>query len=131
MELDAFRSRLGVGQGRIQPVGALPAAGEYVFVLGEDETGRLFELAAGDYAEVVQDTELTDADLVCAQLRLRAPAGVPDGLVWEASIVVDGVKRARAICPAGRERELNDLAANVSKLAGVHQVGVRLELVEA
>jgi hypothetical protein len=32
---------------------------------------------------------------------------------------------------SGRERLVTDLAANVSKLSGVHTVGVRLELVGA
>jgi hypothetical protein len=32
---------------------------------------------------------------------------------------------------AGRERVMRDLAANVSKLAGLHTVGVRLALVSA
>lgn len=130
MELDAFTSRLGVGQGRLAPLGAEPASGEHVFVLGEDEPGRAFELAAGDHAEVLQDTDLTDVDLVRAHLRLRVPAATPLGFGWEVSIVVDGAKQARASCAPGRERVLTDLAANVSKLAGVHQVGVRLELVE-
>lgn len=130
MELDAFRSRLGVGQGRIQPLAAAPPSGDHVFVLGEDEVGRLFELAAGDHAEVVQDTDLTGVDLVRAHLRLRVPASLPAGLAWEVSMVVDGAKLARATCLSGREREITDLVANVSKLAGVHQVGVRLELVE-
>ena len=130
MELDAFRSRLGVGQGRIQPLGAAPPSGDYVFVLGDDEAGRVFELVAGDHAEVVQDTDLTGVDLVRANLRLRVPASLPAGLAWEVSMIVDGAKRARATCLPGRERVLTDLAANVSKLAGVHPVGVRLELVE-
>ena len=64
-----------------------------------------------------------------AWLRLRVPAGLVAGLAWEVSITVDGAKAARATCPAGRERVLTDLAANVSKLSGTHQVGVRLELV--
>ena len=130
MELTAFESRLGIGQGRIVPVHAAPASGDYVFVLGEDEAGRLFELAPGDHAEVVQQTDLTGVDLVRAHLRLRVPASLPTSLVWEASIVVDGTKRARATCQPGREREITDLAANVSKMTGLHQVGVRLELVE-
>ena len=130
MELDAFRSRLGVGQGRIQPLGAAPPSGDYVFVLGDDEAGRVFELVAGDHAEVVQDTDLTGVDLVRANLRLRVPASLPSTHGWEVSIVVDGVKAARATCRAGRERLLTDLAANVSKLTGLHEVGVRLELVE-
>ena len=131
MELDAFRSRLGTGQGRLQPAGTEVPAGEYVFVLGEDEAGRLFDLAPGDHAEVVQDTDLTDVDLIRAHLRLRVPASLPAGLGWEVSMVVDGAKLARAMCQSGRERELTDLAANVSEAAGVHPVGVRLELVEA
>ncbi len=130
MELDAFTSRLGLGQGRIQPHGAIAPSGDHVFVLGEDEPGR-FELGAGDRAEVVQDTDLTAVDLVRAWLRLRVPAGLVAGLAWEVSITVDGARAARATCPAGRERVLTDLAANVSKLSGTHQVGVRLELVVA
>lgn len=129
MELGAFTSRLGVGQGRITPANATPASGDYVFVLGEDEPGRFFELDIGDLAEVVQDTDLTSVDLVRAWLRLRVPASLIPGLAWETSITVDGAKAARATCPAGRERVLTDLAANVSKLNGMHQVGVRLELV--
>ena len=61
-----------------------------------------------------------------APARARKPG---PGLAWEASITVDGIKAARATCPAGRERVLSDLAASVSKVTGVHQVGVRLELV--
>ncbi len=130
MELDAFTSRLGLGQGRIAPANATPGSGDHVFVLGDDEPGRFFELAAGDHAEVVQDTDLTDVTLVRAHLRLRVPASLPSTHGWEASIVVDGVKAARATCRAGRVRLLTDLVANVSKLTGLHEVGVRLELVE-
>ena len=42
MALTAFTSRLGIGQGRIQTAKA--TAGEYAFVLGDAEPGRLFEL---------------------------------------------------------------------------------------
>ena len=129
MELDAFTSRLGLGQGRIQPQGIIAPSGDYLIVLGDDEPGRFFELDAGDRAEMVQDTDLTSVDLVRAWLRLRVPASLPPGLAWEASITVDGTKAARVTCMPGRERLLTDLAANVSKLTGVHQVGVRLELV--
>jgi hypothetical protein len=131
MEQNAFTSRLGLSQGRIQPQGIVAPSGDYVFVLGDDEPGRFFELDAGDRAEVVQNADLTDVDLVRPWLRLRVPEGLPAGLAWEASITVNGVKAARATCPAGRERVLTDLAANVSKLTGIHQVGVRLELVVA
>ncbi len=90
---------------------------------------KAFELDIGDRAEVVQDTDLTSVDLVRAWMRLRVPASLESGIAWEASITVDGIKAARASCPAGRERVLTDMAANVSKVSGIHQVGVRLELV--
>ncbi|NOJ81149.1 hypothetical protein [Myxococcus xanthus] len=129
MALTAFSSRLGLGQGRIQPQRATPASGEYLFVLGDEEPGRRFELALGDFAEVTQAVDVTSVDLVRAALRLRVPSGAPVGLAWEASLVVDGVKYARFLGRPGRERIVSDLAANVSKLSGVHTVGVRLELV--
>jgi len=121
-ELDAFSCLLGTAQGRTAP-GA--------FVLGSAEPGYVFELAAGDYAELVQDMDVTGVDLVRARMRLRVPEGLHAGLAWEASLVVDGQKRARATTRPGWTRGLTDLAANVSKLAGDHAVGIRLELVEA
>jgi hypothetical protein len=124
-ELDAFRSNLGATQGRVEV-----APGELRFVLGDLESERRFELAAGDYAEVVQSTDLTGITLIRASLTLRAPTGLPETHAWEAAIVVDGVKLARTSCSAGQSRSITDLAANVSKHAGVHEVGVRLELVD-
>lgn len=124
MALTAFTSRLGIGQGRVE------RDGEIMFVLGENEVGRLFDLAPGDHVEVVQGVDVTGAKLLRAQLLLRVPASLPDGSAWEASIVVDGVKRARTVGRPGRERLITDLAANVSKLSGVYEVGVRLELVQ-
>ena len=124
MELDAFTSRLGEGQGRV----VLPA-GEVRFVLGELDVGRSFELVAGDRVEVTQALDLTGLTLVRVVGEFRAPATMPPGLVWEASVVVDGQKLARLRCEAGRHRSVRDLAANVSTLNGLHDVGVRLELV--
>jgi len=80
---------------------------------------------------VTQSTNLTGVKLVRALLRLRVPASTPPGLAWEASLVIDGAALARMRAKPGRERLVTDLAANVSKLAGVHTVGVRLELVNA
>ena len=130
MDLTAFESRLGLGQGRIRPAGIAPVTGEHVFVLGEDEPGRFFDLAAGDHAEVLQEVDLSGVDLVRTHLHMRVPASLPTNLAWEASILVDGRKLASATCLPGRQRTIDDLAANVSKLSGLHVVGVRLELVE-
>lgn len=129
MALTAFTSRLGLGQGRLAT--PLAASGEYAFVLGDLEPGRFFELAVGDHAELTQTTDLTGVKLVRATLRLQVPAGLSPGLAWEAALVVDGVPLAKARTRPGRERVLTDLAANVSKLAGPHTVGVRLSLVAA
>jgi hypothetical protein len=120
MELTAFTSRLGEGQGRL---------GSGVFVLGDDEPGRLFELALGDHVEVSQAVDLTGVMLVRTAVRLRVPERMPTGFAWEASLAVDGMKYASLRARPGRERTVTDLAANVSKLTGVHFIGVRLELV--
>jgi hypothetical protein len=133
MARTAFNARLGASQGRLEAsaVGSTPApSGDFVFVLGDAEAGRLHELASGDHVEARQVVDLTDADLVRAQLRLRVPASAPSGWRWVASIRVDGSPLAQATCAAGRERVLTDLAANVSKLAGPHEVAVRLTLEE-
>ena len=124
MDLDAFTSRLGDGQGRL----AAPD-GEITFVLGDAEPGRLFELRPGDHVEVTQTTDLTGIALVRAVVRLRVAKGLAADLAWEVAVLVDGVKRAGTTCSAGRTRTIGDLAANVSKLSGVHDIGVRLELV--
>jgi len=129
--LTPFTSRLGVGQGRIAPGGAPAHSGDHAFVLGEDAPGRIYTLAEGDHVEVLQETDLTDVDLLRAHLTLRTPADVPEGLAWEAQIVVDGAALARVAGRPGRTRDLTDLAANVSKLSGVHTIGVRLELIAA
>jgi len=131
MELDAFTSRLGFGQGRVQPATPASADGAWAFVLGDDQAGRCFDLTPGDHAEVVQDADLTGLAFVRAHLTLRVPARMPPGLAWQVSLIVDGVKHAIVTGRAGRTRTVSDLAANVSKLSGVHRVGVRLELVNA
>jgi hypothetical protein len=64
-----------------------------------------------------------------AYLALRVPADVPTTLAWQASLIIDGTKPATFTARPGRTRTFTDLAANVSKLSGLHQVGVRLELV--
>jgi hypothetical protein len=131
MELDAFKCRLGLGQGRVQPATLATTAGAWAFVLGDNQPGRRFELTPGDYAEVFQDTDLTGFALVRAQFTLRVPARMPAGLAWQASLTIDGVKHAVVEGRTGRTRSVTDLTANVSKLSGVHRVGVRLELVGA
>ena len=120
MELTAFTCRLGDSQGRLRP-GA--------FVLGDDEPGRFSELALGDFIEVTQSADLTGVTLVKSAMLLRIPKSLPAGFAWEVSIIVDGAKYASLRAKPGRQRAVTDLAANVSKQAGLHVVGVRLDLV--
>lgn len=124
MALTAFNARVGRSQGR------MPSDDGFVFVLGDAESGRLHELAPGDHAEVTQTADLTDEDFVRLLLRLAVPESTPPGFAWVASLRIDGVSLAHATCRPGRERLLTDLAANVSKMAGDHEVAVRLELEE-
>jgi hypothetical protein len=47
------------------------------------------------------------------------------------SLRIDGGERASTLLEPGRTRDRVDLAANVSKLAGAHELAFRLELVVA
>ena len=122
MTLDAFRARLGVDQGRVV------ADASAVFILGARTPGRMHVLAAGDYAEIVQRIDLTDADLLRVTAMCRAPL-TPTGLAWSLVVRVDGVPLARRRLPTGRTIDVRDLAATVAALVGEHEVAVRLELV--
>jgi hypothetical protein len=124
VELDAFTNRVGTGQGRLAS-----SSGTFEFVLGDAEVGRFATLVAGDRTGLTQDVDLAGIDLIRLQGALRVPPSLPQSLAWEASIVVDGWTHVRVRCPSGRTRQLTDVAANVSKLNGVHTVEIRLELV--
>ncbi len=125
MELNAFNARLGMSQGHMQDDDA------NVFVLGDDNPGYFHEIEPGDHADVVQETDLTDVDFIRAEVAFRVPEGsLPSDYFWTVAIVLDGTTYCRATCLPGRERRITDLAANVSKMTGMHWVGVRLELWE-
>jgi len=127
VELDAFSSQVGLTQGRLDPA----SDGEHVFVLGDELGGRVAELSPGDFAEVAQDADVTDVDVVRVWLRLRVPDDLPPDLAWVASITVDDRVVARGTARPGQTRDLTDLLGNVSKLAGTHRIAIRLELVRA
>lgn len=125
MNLAAFNSRLGMSQGRI-PLDET----DCVFVLGDDVPGYFHTLEKGDYAQVIQDIDLTDINVVQTELTVKVPDSTPSTIGFELSIVVDDTKMATTICLTGQDRRITDLTANVSKSTGVHSVGVRLEVVE-
>ncbi len=123
MTLDAFSAHLGLDQGRLERDG-----GRAVFVLGSLTPGRVFELDVGDYAEVVQEADLTSVDLIRVDATVTT-AAAPAGLAWELAIRVDGVERAARRLRNATGVHIRDLAANVAGLMGLHEVAVRLELV--
>ncbi|MCG8424571.1 MAG: hypothetical protein MJE77_42300, partial [Proteobacteria bacterium] len=72
--------------------------------------------------------DVTAANFVRVVFRMRNAVQIPAGRNWEVSVVVDGTKQARMVLARGRTRTRTDLAANVSKLTGIHTIGFRLEL---
>jgi hypothetical protein len=125
MELDAFSEALGTRQGRLR------RDDSHVLVLGDAEADRIHTLSVGDYVEWEQDVNLTGEMLVRVRGSMRAPKEVPAGLRWEASITVDGEKRARLVATSGRTQRVDDMAAYVGGTVGRHRVAIRLELVSA
>ena len=129
MALVAWNRELGTTQGRIVPQGYAPPSGSYAFVLGSDLPGLLQQLAVGDHAEVKQTASFGDINLVRLRARMRPSTSVPAGVAWKASLRIDGTERTSTLLEPGRTRDRIDLAANVSKLVGDHELGFRLELV--
>jgi hypothetical protein len=113
----------------VKPEGFVPPQGEFAFVLGRDLPGLKQKLQVGDFVEVKQSADFGDAKLVRFRARLRPPASVPAGVAWKASLRIDGAERVSQLLAPGRTRDRVDLAANVSKLAGDHELSFRLGLV--
>ena len=129
MALTAWNRELGTTQGRVVPQGFAPPEGTFAFVLGRDLPGLAQKLAVGDRVEVKQTASFGDAKLLRLRARMRPPVVVPSGVAWKASLRIDGVERASALLTPDRTRDRLDLAANVSKLVGDHELAFRLELV--
>ncbi len=101
-----------------------------MFVLGSIEAGCYHELVLNDGAKLVQEVDLTNVDLIRVNWDIRIPDSTPAGYAWEISVLVDDTEKARLTCPPGTRRNLNDLAANVSKITGHHLVGIGIRLIE-
>lgn len=129
MAFAAWNRELGTTQGRIAPRGFTPPEGTFAFVLGRDLPGLTQKLAVGDFVEAKQTADFGDAKLVRLRARMRPPLQVASGVAWRASLRIDGSERASALLLPGRARDRVDLAANVSKLTGNHELAFRLALV--
>jgi len=128
--INTFTTQLSKTQGRIAH-----AQHTAIVALGHDQRGWFAALASarlpgmGDHVQVSQRTDLTDIDLIRVGGKLEVRS-LPQGATWQATILVDGDRVAVLQGRAAATRPLEDLAANVSDLAGLHTVAVRLELVE-
>lgn len=129
MALTAWNRELGTTQGRIAPSAFTPPEGVFAFVLGRDLPGLTQKLNVGDYVEVKQTADFGDTKVVRFRARMRPPESVPPGVAWRASLRVDGSDRASTLLVPGRTRDRVDLAANVSKLSGNHELAFRLAVV--
>ncbi len=128
--MDVWALDLGTNQGRIQPQGWDPPEGTFVFALGADAPGTTAALNLGDYIETYQRATLTGVKMVRVRARLRPPASMPAGVVWEFSLRIGDTVRARQLLEPGRPRE-RAFAANVAALSGAHVIALRLTLVSA
>lgn len=126
--MTVFDEQLGVRQGRIRPTTTPTTSGDWAYVLGSDVEGYGGDLEPGDYAQISQAVDLTEAHVFRADMRLRVPTSTPGNRRWRVSILVDGVVKASAAGRAGQTRLVSDLAADVSRLTGVHQVAIRVAL---
>lgn len=124
-EATPFDYAMGVNQGRKAPGEGTPPHGDYIFCLGIDGESPSFEFGDEDYGEVYQDIDVSAVVLVRGILRLKKKP-VEQDVRWWFAFTVDGVEvTRRTYVEPKRTRTRNDLAANVSKLEGIHRIGFR------
>jgi hypothetical protein len=131
MALTAWNRTLGTTQGRIVPAGFVATEGAFVWVLGCDLRGVVERLELGDFVELAQRADFGDAKLVRFRARMRPPATTPPGVTWRATLRIDGNEQVAVVLVPGRVRDRIDLAANVSKLVGAHELAFRLDVAGA
>lgn len=122
-----WEARLGVSQGRIQPHGATPSDGSWLFVLGDDQEGRTADLDVDDFVAVSQDVDLTGIDVVnLGQAEFRFTDPSPAGGTWELELLVGG-STIESI-PLIGDLSLTGVGIDVHAFSGVQTVMVRLAL---
>lgn len=104
-----------------------PVGGAYSFVLGSDVPGQVFAFEVGDYTEASQAVDVTGLSRVTFAARLRG-ADTAGGASWRFSWLVDGVAQGSREVRQGMDVLFTDGAFDVSQLAGVHTLALRLEV---
>ena len=115
---------LDVVQGLVQA-----PEGEHVYVLGYELAGLFHRFAAGDFAQTEQEDDFGSTNIVRVVALIRSTDVMPSNLAWRFSLLLDGVAYTTRLLEPKRDRALVDVAANVSKLIGLHTLGFRLDLV--
>ncbi len=108
--VDPFRIEPGSRSGRIEPTGAPPAEGDFVWCFGSDVAGFTATLADGDEVSVSQTGEHSPAELIRHHVRTRGPSTMPTGWTWYFVARVDAVEVWRVEVDPDRSRVLMDLA---------------------
>ncbi len=112
-------------------IAKIPAAieGAHVFVLGYQLPGLFHRFSIGDFAQIEQNDDFGSTNIIRVVAILRSTTVMPSGFRWRFSLLIDSVEYTSRILEPGRARTLVDIAANVSKLVGNHDLAFRLELV--
>jgi hypothetical protein len=106
-------------------------AGDHVFVLGYQLPGQVHRFDVGDFAQVEQNEDFGSTTVIRFVAIVRPPDINPSGIVWRFSLLIDGAEYVGRNLDAARGRTFVDMAANVSKLVGNHDLAFRVELVNA
>lgn len=122
--------RDGADEVQVGPQGLVAAPeGEHVFVLGYELPGMFHRFSVGDFAQVEQEEDFGATKVVRVLAIIRPSVIMPSNLAWRFSLLLDGVLYTSRLLEPKRDRRLVDVAANVSKLAGLHRLAFKVELV--
>jgi len=123
-ELSLFTREMGLAQGRVQPQATAPLEGNWLVVLGSDARGRRGFLAAGDFVRVSQLNDAGSTKLVRPRLKVRPAEAPPVGVSWKLRMTLDAATLVEITLD--ENEDLDDLAVNVSGLAGSFRIGFEL-----
>jgi phage tail-like protein len=120
MPLSAWTRRLGLTQGRIQPINFIPPEGLFVFAMGSDIPSAIEDLVnkAGNVSavSVAQTAIFGTTTLMRFRGRIRPPKTLPAGCNFKAAVLVNGTERVSQLMTPGWLRTINDWAINIAHI---------------
>ncbi len=112
--------------------GGLSASTRYYVINATANTFQLSAILGGSAIDITSagtGTHYVSQNIVRFSGALRPPESLPSGVGWKASLRIDGSEKSSRLLEIGRERNIFDMSANVSKLVGDHDLAFRLEVV--